>query len=209
MGQFKFQVLEMKCSTPQEWLRRWSKRYDEEESKKYVEEYKYLIAHYKSYCADDFRRIGKWKDSVTTMDRWKQDVASVAYLIWEHSAATLPTCPDDAGTAAFLDQWANLTYTDTFKAGPRKKRFGLSRATTLLHFLSGGLYPIFDSRVKTGLARLCGGRELEDDVSTYLTSCVPLVRQLARQCGTDDIRLIDKALFSYGAMDKRAFISAD
>src|ERR1700682_1891342 len=107
--------------------------------------------------------------------------------------------------AAFLEDWSNRAYTDIFKNGPRKKHFGLSRATTLLHFVSGGLYPIFDSRVRTAIARLLDHPELPGTISSYLDSYLPLFKELAGRCETDDLRMLDKALFSYGALEERTF----
>jgi hypothetical protein len=201
MSQFRFQVLEMKDSPPQDWLRVWAglyRGYDETE-------YRDLIEKHESFSAEDFRRIGKWKDGVTTEGPWKPNVASVAYLIWEQAAKELPKCPEESAVVDFLGDWSNRAYTDKFKNGPRKKRFGLSRATTLLHFVSGGLYPIFDSRVKTAIARLLDRPKLPDTVSSYLDSYLPLFKELADRCETDDFRMLDKALFSYGALAERTF----
>jgi hypothetical protein len=99
--------------------------------------------------------IGKWKDGAKTERQWKLNVASVAYRIWMEAAQELPKCPEGSAMAAFLDDWSGRTYTDVFeKKGPVEKHFGLARATTLLHFVSGGRFPIFDSRVRTAIARL-------------------------------------------------------
>jgi hypothetical protein len=99
--------------------------------------------------------------------------------------------------AAFLEDWPNRAYTDTYKKGQKQKHFGLSRSTTLLHFLSGGRYPIFDSRVKTAIARLLDRPKLPGTVSSYLGSYLPLFKELAERCETSDFRMLDKALFSY------------
>src|SRR5579863_7673496 len=98
MSQFRFQVLEMRASTPQEWLRVWAGRYGGYDEK----EYRDLIEKHKSLSAGDFRRIGKWKDGVTTEKQWKPNVASVAYLMWERAAEELPKCPEEGGVAVFL-----------------------------------------------------------------------------------------------------------
>jgi hypothetical protein len=201
MSQFRFQVQEMRDSTPREWLCVWAGRYQGYDETEYGD----LIEKHKLLSAEDFRRIGKWKDDATTENQWKPNVASVAYLIWERAAQELPKCPDESGVAVFLEDWSSREYRDVFKNGSRKKRFGLSRATTLLHFISGGRYPIFDSRVKTALARLLGRPKLSDTVRSYLDSYIPLFKELADHCETNDFRMLDKALFSYGALDERAF----
>jgi hypothetical protein len=85
--------------------------------------------------------IGKWKDDATTANQWKPNVASVAYLVWERAAEELPKCPDESGVAVFLEDWSSREYRDVFKNGSRKKRFGLSRATTLLHSSAEGVTP--------------------------------------------------------------------
>ena len=185
----------MRDSTPREWLCAWAGRYQGYDEAEYGD----LIEKHKLLSAEDFRRIGKWKDDATTENQWKPNVASVAYLIWERAAEELPKCPDESGVAVFLEDWSSREYRDVFKNGSRKKRFGLSRATTLLHFISGGRYPIFDSRVKSALARLLGRPKLPDTVRSYLDSYIPLFKELADHCETNDFRMLDKALFSYGA----------
>jgi hypothetical protein len=78
-----------------------------------------------------------------------------------------------------------------------KKHFGLSRATTLLHFISGGRYPIFDSRVRKAMTRLLNC-PVPKTGRWYLDSYRPLFSEVAALCGTEDFRMVDKALFSYG-----------
>jgi hypothetical protein len=204
MRQFRFQVLEMKDTSPQEWLRVWSARYPGYDEKEYAD----LIAKHKSFSAEDFERVGKWQDGVTKDSQWKQNVASVAYLIWKQAAQELPKCPEEGDLAAFLDDWSGRRYTDVFPNKSVEKRFGLSRATTLHHFVSGGRYPIFDSRVKTAVARLLNSQGLPGTVSTYLHSFLPIFKELADCCGCDtmyDLRMLDKALFSYGALEANIF----
>jgi hypothetical protein len=206
MSKFRFQVLEMRDSTPAEWLSRWAKRY--EDTTGYDPDYNELIKKSESFTAEDFRRIGKWKDGVTAEGRWKPNVASVAYLIWERMAIELPECPTESGVEAFLKDWANRQYEDLTKNGARKKHFGVSRASTLLHFVSAGRYPIFDSRVRKAISRLLGRPELWDTVSVYMTTFLPIFNELGEYCGcknTNDLRTLDKALFAYGAMDKTMF----
>jgi hypothetical protein len=204
MRQFRFQILEMKETSPQEWLRVWCARYRGYDEKEYAD----LIAKHNSFSAEDFERIGMWKDGVTKESRWKPNIASVAYLIWKQAAQELPKCPEEDDVAAFLEGWSGRTYTDVFPNKSVEKRFGLSRATALLHFVSGGRYPIFDSRVKAAVARLLNSQELPGTVSSYLHLFLPLFKELADRCGCgtmDDLRRLDKALFSYGALESSIF----
>jgi hypothetical protein len=199
-----FRVLEMRDCAPQEWLRFWSGLYpfyggyDERE-------YKELIDKHTAFAAEDIRRIGKWKDGATTEKQWGPNVAQVAYEIWEQAAKELPKCPDELGMKAFLDNWSDRTYVNIFKSRAQTMHFGPPRATTLLHFLSGGSYPIFDSRVRTAIVRLRGRPEIANTVDAYLNDFVPLVRELCAICEAKDCRALDQALFSYGALDERTF----
>jgi hypothetical protein len=202
MNQLKFKVLEMNSSAAKEWLNFWAHWYDIAEGDD--SEYKELIAKRNSLSAEDIRRIGKWKDGVTTDGQWKPNVAKVAYIIWEKAAQELPKAPDEEELTGFLENWSNREYEDVFKSGPIKKHFGLSRATTLLHFISGASYPIVDARVQTAVARLLNGRIWPYTVSSYVDSYVPVLKRLAEQCGTDS-RTLDKALFSYGALQEHIF----
>lgn len=194
----------MKNSWPREWLRVWAARYRGYDEKEYGD----LIAKHRSFSSEDFERIGKWKDDVTTEAQWKPNVASVAYQIWIQAAQELPQCPEDGDVEAFLDNWSGRTYTDEFLNKSVEKHFGLSRATALLHFVSGGRYPIFDSRVKKAIARLLNRPELPTTVKSYLDPFLRLFKELADCCGcatADDLRTLDKALFSYGALEARMF----
>jgi hypothetical protein len=99
--------------------------------------------------------------------------------------------------ADFLRDWSEKMYSDRFSSMTREKRFGLSRATTLLYFSSRGQFPIFDSRVRTAVTRL-RGKPIPNTVEGYLKSYCPLFSHIAVQCGTQDFRLVDRALFSFG-----------
>jgi hypothetical protein len=81
------------------------------------------------------------------------------------------------------------------------KRFGLSYATALLHFISVGRFPIYDDGVWYGLKRL--GLQLPSNmtVDAYLKKLCPMFFSLAAQCGLqsiDDLRRLDNALRCYG-----------
>jgi hypothetical protein len=200
-SQFSFQSRDGRVVGPQEWLRLWVKLYPEKVYNH--EDYRDLIAKHKSLAADDFERIGKWKDGARAAGKWKPNVASVAYRVWLQAASEMPKCPEASQVADFLDNWSNRKYTDDFASGPVEKRFGLSRATTLLHFISGGRFPIFDSRVRQAMRRLLSfNSPVPNTISWYLDSYCPLLQELADLCGTEDLRTLDKALFSYGRSSK-------
>jgi hypothetical protein len=174
-------------------LRAWAARYPTENYAGYEE----LVAKHRSFAAEDFEQIGRWKDGARTDGRWKPNVASVAYRVWMRAAKELPRCPDDCRVADFLSDWSERTYTNRYASKSETKRFGLSRATTLLHFLSGGRFPIFDSRVRKALTRLLDS-PVPNSIRWYLDSYCLLSSEIAALCGTEDLRLVDKALFSYG-----------
>lgn len=200
MGRFRFLILDVRDGAPKEWLHAWAAQYGGYDEKEYDD----LIAKHTSLSAEDFVRIGKWKDDVTTELQWRPNVASVAYLTWMQAAQELPQCPKEGDVAAFLDDWAGRTYTDEYKNGSkREKHFGLSHATTLLHFVSGGRFPIYDKRVRTAIARLSKSSLPPNTVRWYLDSFCPLFLELATLCETgDDLRMLDRALFSYGSSEK-------
>jgi hypothetical protein len=111
---------------------------------------------------------------------------------------------DENQISRFLEDWSERRYTDEYEINPKRaarkvveKRFGLSRASTLLHFISGGRFPIFDSRVRRAMSRLLDC-PVRNTIRWYLDSYCPLFSKLARECGTDDLRLVDMALFCYG-----------
>src|SRR4030095_12238651 len=141
--------------------------------------------------------IGRWKDAAISDAKWKANVASVAYIVWMQAASELPQCPEDAGVVEFLKDWSTRTYPDQFASRTVKKSFGLSRATTLLYFLSEGRFPIFDSRVRKAIKRLYG-ISIPNKVRQYVTSYVPLFHEVAVKCGSNNFRMVDRALFSYG-----------
>jgi uncharacterized protein (DUF433 family) len=195
MSQLRFRILGVRDTTAREWLRVWAGLYQADDDAEYSD----LIAtaKRKSLSAEDFIRIGRWKDNARAQAKWKPSVASVAYLIWKQAAKELPECPKDSEVEAFLNDWSNRTYTDKFPNGSVKKKLGLSRATALLHFLSRGHFPIFDSRVRKAIARLYGSPAPED-VHWYLDVFCKRFWELAALCETkDDLRRLDKTLFSY------------
>jgi hypothetical protein len=193
MNNIRFRGLSGSDILPEEWLRVWANRYPADDYAEYSE----LITKHKSFSAADFALMGKWKDAAKAEGKWKPNVASVAYRIWMQLASELPVCPEENAVASFLTVWSERSYTDIYKGKPTIKRFGLSRTTTLLHFLSGGRFPIFDSRVRKAMTRLLSSH-VSNTVSWYLDSYCPLFLEIAGLCKTEDLRKLDMALFSYG-----------
>jgi hypothetical protein len=193
---FDYRDVHRKRVTPPAWLRIWAAQYPGE---KYDLEHDRLVALTQKKPAD-FERIGKWKDAASSAAKWKANVASVAYAVWMEAAFECPTCPTDGTIGDFLHDWSSRTYEDRFSTRTVKKRFGLSRATTLLYFLSNGRFPIFDSRVRRAIARLTG-RPVSNTVQGYIDSYLPLFAKVAGSCGAKDLRTVDQALFSYGGKD--------
>jgi hypothetical protein len=195
----EFEIVEVRVCEPYEWLDSWAAKYDDLAG--YDEdEYNRLIglAQQDNLCREYFVRIGRWKDSANTVGRWQPNVASVAYIIWLQAEAERPNRPAEEEAVNFLDAWSSRTYEDVFLANRVNKRFGLSRATTLLHFLSGGRFPIYDSNVIEAMRRLYGVRPTYT-AHYYWNTFYPQFRELAATCNTEDFRRLDKALFSYGA----------
>jgi hypothetical protein len=193
MTSLRFRGSNGKDIAPQDWLRMWAGLYP----RKYDPKHDILVKKNGSFSAADFERIGRWKDSAETEGKWKPNVASVAYQIWMQAARESPTCPDESRVVDFLQDWSERKYTDKYGSRTVQKRFGLSRATTLLYFISGGRFPIFDSRVRRALTRLLNS-SVRNSVSWYVESYRPLFSEIAAQCGTEDAREVDKALFSFG-----------
>lgn len=193
MNRFRFLSPDGRDVAPEEWLGIWADRYPSENYAGYED----LIARHKSFSHADIERIGRWKDNAKTERKWKPNVASVAHEIWMQAASELPVCPPDERVPDFLNDWSQRKYKDVYRSGATEKLFGLSRATTLLHFLSGGRFPIFDSRVRKAMTRLLNSH-VPNTIRWYLDSYRPLFSEIAALCGTKDLRMVDKALFSYG-----------
>jgi hypothetical protein len=183
MSKFRFRSVDGTDIPPKEWLPMWAALFPEADYKGYDE----LLMKHKSFSPTDFEEIGKWKDGAIG-GRWRANVASVAYPIWMAAASKPPRCPEKNDVTKFLSDWSERKYRDEYANSSREKRFGLSRATTLLHFLR---------RVRTAMTRLLS-TTVPNKLPWYLNSYCPLFLEAAALCGTTDLRAVDKALFSYG-----------
>jgi hypothetical protein len=194
MTRFSFRNVDGSDLAPREWLPLWAARYP---SKKFDPEHDCLIATGGALVADHFERIGRWKDSAHTPGKWKPNVSSVAYLIWMQAASECPRCPDEGRVVEFLNDWSERRYPETNKNRTFDKPFGLSRATTLLYFVSGQRYPIFDARVRKAMRRLLGS-PVPNKIEWYMTSYCPQFAEIAALCAAANARVVDKALFAFG-----------
>jgi hypothetical protein len=178
------------------WIDEWEREYP---SNQYDEKYYgVLIEKAGSLSSADFIIMGRWKDDAWTEGRWRPNVASVAFPAWIAASAELPGFVIDRSTLErFLTSWADRLYPDTAsRSADRMKRFGLSRTTTMAHFISAGMFPICDKRVRTAIKRLCSIRT-PDEIGWYLQSYIPIFEELRMLCRVSG-RKLDKALFAYG-----------
>jgi hypothetical protein len=198
---FKFLYPEWREIEPSEWLARWAARYDDADKDGDNQEYFRLIWESR-LSSDDFEQVGRWKEGCRKPNHgsWKTGTPK-GYDIWMRAKEEAPECPEQSELSRFLENWSERE----FVAGKKDdqdlwKKFGLSRATTLLHFISRGQYPIFDSRVATAMTHL--GSPIKKTIDGYLKSFCPLFREIADVCGVagiDGLRKLDNALFKYGA----------
>ncbi len=193
-SRFRFRSPDGRDITPEEWLRTWAALYP---TSKYGAEHDKLIMEHEPLSAAYIVRIGRWKDAAETNSKWKLNVASVAFQIWMEAASELPGCPHESPVDAFLQDWSERKYVNNYESGAREMRFGLSRATTLLYFISGGCFPIFDSRVRKAMNRLLSS-PIPNEVRWYVDSYCPLFQEITALCAAENGRMVDKALFSYG-----------
>lgn len=193
-SRFRFRSPDGRDILPEEWLGMWAALYP---TSKYGAEHDKLIENPEPLSAAYYVRIGMWKDAAEAESKWKPNVASVAYQIWMQAASKPPRCPGESEVADFLQDWSERKYVNHYGSGSREMRFGLSRATTLLYFISGQRFPIFDSRVIRAMKRLLNS-PVPNDVGWYVDSFRPLFREITGLCGTENVRTVDKALFSYG-----------
>ena len=193
-SRFRFRSPDGRDIAPDEWLGMWAALYP---TSKYGTEHDKLIAKPEPLSAAYIVRIGRWKDAAQAESKWKPNVASVAYQIWMDAASKPPRCPDESQVADFLQYWSERKYVNNYRSGAREMSFGLSRTTTLLYFISSQRFPIFDSRVIRALKRLLNST-VPKDIRWYVDTFRPLFREIAGLCGTDNVRMVDKALFSYG-----------
>jgi hypothetical protein len=207
---FDFKRSDGSTASPAVWLDEWSPK-----SIKYTDEayYNYLEQKASKMTDRDILILGAWKDGALVQKgdpfdpevpeftrKWGPNAASVAYQVWKNAAKELggkmaEGFPTD--TVAFIRDWSERTYPQEMKGGVRSKHFGLARATTLPHFVSGGRYPIFDSRVRKAVRNLTGVAA-PYTLEWYLGTYCELFLQLTKECNSEpNPRKVDNAVRAY------------
>jgi hypothetical protein len=196
-GKFKFAVPGWRTVEPTVWLKFWAKFYKPTPD----EVYEGLIGKAESLSPEDFKTVGRWKEGCLAENngRWKPNTP-VAYDVWMKASKECLTCPPEDGLEEFLEKWSEERFTaGTDRNGHElKKRFGLARSTTLLHFISGGRFPIFDARVGAAIERLRVSPPAQATPKWYVETFCPQFHDIANLCGVSDTKGLDNALFCYG-----------
>jgi hypothetical protein len=216
MHTFKFRYPQWVDVQPSVWVQKWNDLFLLGKERKADDDvYKTLMEKKGQLSGQDFEQIGRWKVGCLLKEdgvehgMWKPQT-STAYDVWMQAKQSPPQHPesdviDELFAERFLEEWSERKFDMPVKGGEVKgKRFGLSYATALLHFMSVGRFPIYDAGVRYGLKRL--GLRLPSDMSVnaYLTKFCPMFSSLAAQCGlqsVDDLRTLDNALRCYGGDD--------
>jgi hypothetical protein len=197
MGEFTFRYPVWREIEPNDWVTKWAALYGEDESDN--PEHDALVEKDGLLSREDFERVGRWKEGCPKgHGGWKSGTPR-AYDVWTQGMAELPRCPAEDHIAEFLACWSEKKFwAGTTKGRHLEPSFGLSRGTTLLHLVSGGRYPIVDTRVEVAMSRL--GSPIEMTVDGYLSFCT-LFLELASACGVSGkkgLRKLDTALFCHG-----------
>jgi hypothetical protein len=185
---------------PAIWVDLWARLYDDSDELVYFELMKKHVSQGTLLCGD-IELVGRWKEGCLKADHggWKPRTPR-AFEIWMRADAKPPQCPKSSDEIiAFLNIWAKQRFLAANK-DDRMKSFGLSRATTLLHFISGGRFPILDSNVANAMKLL--GMPIDETSESYVTEFCRLFSELANDCGVSGLRglrKLDNALFSYGS----------
>lgn len=206
-----------------EWQTEWASGFD---AKRYPDEVcEELAARGAALPDGDFDVLGAWKDGVIRRGGqrnfgkclvyftrgWKEN-AVCARTVWLSLASKrrgLEEFLDRRDYRSFLNQVADEQYLKAGRGGLSSARFGLSRATYILHVFSKARFPIYDRNTHRGISRLTHGyyngweiRKMKsDDADWYLERFCAIIGDLQQQCGaleSASFRQVDKALFQYG-----------
>jgi hypothetical protein len=213
MSSFKFRYPEWVDIEPGVWVQKWNDLFLLGKDRKADDRvYKSLMETKGELSGADFEQIGRWKEGCLKTGekengRWKPKT-SAAYDIWMQAKENPPERPPDDKidrefAAKFLGDWSERKFAKPSAGGiVQDTRFGLSRATTLLHFIGVGRFPIYDSGIWYGLERLGLRLPWTMTVEAYFERFVPLFFSIASECGLsqsiDDLRKLDNALRCYG-----------
>ncbi len=212
MSPFEFRYPEWQEVAPSAWVQKWAALYElTEERKQDNSVYQSLIEKREVLSGEDFELVGRWKEGCLSKKkmegkenkRWKPE-SPVAYDVWMQAKRDQPKCPTDTddAIAEFLNDWSERKFRKLVKGGQlQETRFGLPRASTLLHFISVGRFPIFDQFVRIAMGRL--GSKVPQNLTAhqYLEKFCRTFAAIAANCSLSsigDLRKLDNALRCYG-----------
>jgi hypothetical protein len=147
MSCFKFRYPEWTEVKPSAWIQKWAAVFLSDKVRaKDDGVYKALMKKNGALAGDDFEQIGQWKVGCLPKDdgeeskMWRPET-SAAYEVWMEAKQNPPRPANDVITEVFARQflitWSEKTFKMKVRGGKQKaKRFGLSFATALLHFMS-------------------------------------------------------------------------
>jgi hypothetical protein len=233
---FNFRSPSSQVVTGSHWLGTWSALFP---SSKYSENvYLELLDRGPELSDEGIEILGAWKDAalkstslqnpsghlfgrvrVLFNGKWNPGT-SCAYSSWQQIPSRLPTLKqqlDRQEYSRFLTDLAEMQYEKTARGGHlTEARFGLSRATYVLHVFSRGNYPIYDRWTHCAMYQLTDGeyrgqrihKSKHSQPTWYLENFVPFVREVASVCNAANdqrgLRNVDKALFAYGKLFKQS-----
>lgn len=204
---------------PPVWLQKWAELFLSSEERREDDRVYESLVRRGQLSGEDFEQIGRWKEGCipkigTEHGRWKP-LTSAAFDVWMQAKESPPEVPESDKITEdfahkFLSDWQERKFFKPVKGGKiQDTRFGLSRATTLLHFISGGRFPIYDSFVWYALRRMGTPLpwQMTVNVDAYLKTFYPLFYSIASRCGLssspEDLRRLDNALRCYGRRERR------
>src|SRR5579864_9361212 len=103
---FNFQLESGQPCGPSAWLVHWERKYPSEDyDEKYYDQ---LIQRAGILSSGDFIVIGRWKDSAWTENKWRSNVAMVAFPAWMDASIELPGFSiEQILVEAFLKKWSD------------------------------------------------------------------------------------------------------
>jgi len=201
---------------PRVWLQKWAELFLSSGERQGDNQVYESLVRKTQLSGEDFEQIGRWKEGCiprigTEHGRWKR-LTSAAFDVWMQAKESPPQVPADKfskdSARKFLLDWQERKFRKPVKGGRvQDTRFGLSRATALLHFMSAGRFPIYDSFEWYAFRRMGTPLPWEVTVDVYLEKFCPLLCSVASRCclthSIEELRKLDNALRCYGRRERK------